>query len=442
MQNISLKHIHFLEEDPEIYQIINLRITHNKASLPLLEASTFKNSYEASVELCSFSNVDECVILQTCNRVEIYVVVKSPETETKIIEYWRNKISLDKETFYKLLEEGSGSEALFHLLRLSSGLESLMVGEDQILGQVHDAYKNAKKYGTTGLILNTVLMKAIMTGRKVRYETGLNKGVVSIGSAAVVLLEDMLGELNEREIAIFGAGENATLVGKALSSKKHVKIFVVNRTYERGVRLAKMLDGRAARFDEIKKLLTHIDAVIVATAAPYRILTKELLERILDKRINKKLTIIDLSQPRNVEDSVADLPDITLWNIDDLHGIAEENIKVRLEAAKKADIMVRKELKLLESLLRRERAEPLIATIFSEAEEIRKNELNKGLRMFGTINEEHRKIVENLTQVLVKRILHNPIEQLRIAAASDDIDTIRTAQVLFNVSSLRGGKME
>lgn len=442
MRDKSLKVISTLERGRDTYQIVNLRLTHKKASIPLLEASTFKNPYETSNEIYSFNNVDESIILQTCNRVEIYAVVQTPETETEIAEYWRNETGLDKEIFYTSLERASGSEALLNLLRVSSGLESMMVGEDQILGQVKDTYINAKKYGTTGPILDTVLRKAIKTGRDVRYRTGINKGAVSIGSAAIILLENLLGDLGDREIAIFGAGETATLVGKALSSKKHVKIFVANRTYERGVRLAKILDGRAVRFDKIKKLLTHIDAAIVATAAPHHILTKELLESVLNKRINKRLIIIDLSQPRNVEESVATLSDITLYNIDDLREISEVNIKARLEAVRKAEVIIGNELKRLESLLKRERAEHVISAIWFETEDIRHRELNEALRMLGNIDEEQRKIVEKLTQVLVKRILHNPIEKLRKAAASDDIDTIRTAQLLFNVSSLQGGKME
>ncbi|NIQ07689.1 MAG: glutamyl-tRNA reductase [Candidatus Korarchaeota archaeon] len=296
------------------------------------------------------------------------------------------------------------------------------------------------KCGTVGPILETSFEKAIKTGRKVRVRTRIDKGAVSIGSAAVDLLEEALGDLKDKRIIVIGAGETGGLVGKALASREHAVTYVANRTYKRGVRLARMLGGQAVRFNKVKHFLACVDAAIVATAAPHHVLTKKLVQEALDKRKSGALLIMDLSQPRNVEESVANLPNVELHDIDDLRGIAEVNRKMRRREIKKVEIIVQNELKRLELTLKRKRAEPLISALCNKAEEIRRKELNKALKMLGKLDDDQRKVVDDLTMVLVKRILHHPFMNLRKAAVSGDIDTISATRELFNISSFKGGK--
>jgi len=259
--------------------IINLRFTYKNVPVTLLERFTFKEPCEVSKEICAFSHVDECVVLQTCNRVEVFAVTTENymfKSAAEIAEYWRQRNNLGIEEFYQNLERAFNSEVLIHLLRLTSGLESMIVGEDQILGQVQKSFEEAKESGTVGWFLKTTFEKAINTGKKVRFKTKINKGTVSIGSAAAELLEESIGGLRDKKIIIIGAGETGSLVGKALASRKHAVIFVANRTYKRGVRLAEMLGGHAVRFNKVKDLLATVDAAIVATAAPHYVLTKSL----------------------------------------------------------------------------------------------------------------------------------------------------------------------
>jgi glutamyl-tRNA reductase len=424
----------------EISGIINLRFTYKNVPVTVLEKLTFEEPREVLKDICALGHIHECVVLQTCNRIEIYAVTAEnfiSEAAVEIAEYWRRRSNFGREEFYQNLEQSFDYEALIHLLRLASGLESMIVGEDQILGQVQKAFEEAKECGTVGWILKTIFEKAIITGRKVRFKTRINKGTVSIGSAAVELLEESLGSLRDKKILIIGAGETGGLVGKALASRKHAVIFMANRTYERGVRLARMLGGYAVRFDKIKELLATVDAAIVATSAPHYIITKRLVEEILEKRMGKKLFIMDLSQPRNVEEEAANLFNVELRNIDDLRGIAEKNLEMRRREIEKAESIIKDELKRLELILKRERAEPVIAALCSKAEEIRRRELKKALRMLGEISDKQQKVINDLTLVLIEQVLYEPILNIRKAAINGDFDTILVAQKLFDLNLFR-----
>lgn len=443
MPNKLLKITKNMGEGGETNRIVDLRFTHKKTPITALEALTFKDLHRALEKVHALSYVRECAILQTCNRVEIFAGVPEQnlvKAESEIAEHWRQRAGIDKERFYHMLEKSSNSEALIHLLRLTSGLESMIVGEDQILGQVQEAFNEAKKCGTIGPILETTFKKAIKTGRGVRLKTRINKGAVSIGSAAVDLLENALGGLKDKKVIVVGAGETGGLVGKALAVRKNAAIFVANRTYERGVRLARMLGGQAVRFNKFRELLTYVDAAIVATAAPHYLLTRELVEKILDKRKDKKLLIIDLSQPRNVEESVADLPNVQLYIIDDLRGVADTNLKMRLREAKKAETIVKNEVRRLELMLKRKQAEPIISAMCGRAEEIRRKELEKALKMLGKLDDKQRKVIEDLTHKLTERILYHTIIKLRKAAASGDVNKVSIAQELFDLNSPQRGK--
>lgn len=417
--------------------IVNLRFTYKNVPVIMLERLAFKEPCEMLGEMCALNHVEECVILQTCNRVEIYVATPERhlgEMVTEIAEYWRQGNKIDKEEFYQRLEKSFNTEALIHLLRLASGLESMIVGEDQILGQVQKAFEEAKMRGAIRWVLETAFEKAIKTGRKVRLETGINKSAVSIGSAAVELLEETLGGLKNKKIIIVGAGEIGSLVGKALASRKHSTVFVANRTYERGVRLAQMLGGFAVRFDKVKDLLVSADVAIVVTSAPHYVLTKSLIQEVLEKRNGKRLFILDLSQPRNVEEGVANLPNVELRNIDDLRGIAETNLEMRRREIEEAEAIIKDELKLLELTLKRERAESIISALCGKAEEVRRRELEKALKMLGEMNDKQLRVIDDLTLVLIERILHHPILNMRKAALNGDVDMISIAQRLFNLS--------
>jgi glutamyl-tRNA reductase len=319
-------------------------------------------------------------------------------------------------------------------MRLSAGLESMVVGEDQILGQLQRDCEKAKECGALDPLLDLIMFKALSSGRTVRKETGINKGAVSIGSVAVNLIEESLGSLDGRPVGIVGAGEIATLVGKYLTYERAPKLFIANRTLGRGEALARLLGGRAVPMERVSELLATVDALLVATSAPHPVVTKELVEEASRLRSGRELYIVDLSQPRNVDESVGLVPGVTLHNIDNLRRVTERNNEARLEAAKATELLVLEELESLEAILRRERAEPVVSAIWGSADQIRSRELERALCLMEGINEEQRRTIEKLSRVLVTRLLHNPINAIREAAVSENFETIRTAEALFKVN--------
>lgn len=415
--------------------ILNLRITYEGAKVSTIEAATFRDPYEAMKEICLLEFVEECIILQTCNRVEIYTVVTDKgEAERGIIDYWLKKTRVDGDKLHKSIEVSTNSEAYRHLLSLASGLKSMIIGEDQILGQIRDAYIKSRDIETTGSILGTAFMKAVSVGRRARKETSINKGAVSISSSAVDLIEGVLGGLNGIRVLVIGAGEAGTLVGKALAERKTVSTFVANRTYKRAVRLSQMTGGKAIRFDKLDEMLPTVDVIIVATGAPHYILTKKRVEKALLKRKKKgKMIIVDISQPRNVENKVRLLPNVELHDIDALRATAEENLKKRLKEAEKAKEIVLEEVKHLELLIKRKQAEPVISDLCARMEKIRQKELKKALKMLKSVNERQRTIINDLTKVLIRRTLQPAFNNLRVAAEKGDLELISAVEKLFNI---------
>ncbi|HDQ07087.1 MAG TPA: glutamyl-tRNA reductase, partial [Candidatus Bathyarchaeota archaeon] len=346
--------------------IINARITHHKSDVSLIETVALQNLKNSLLELCSMANVDECVILQTCNRTELYIVSKDNEKTLKMtMDYLMKRCGTKSEEAARAIEVSLNQDALKHLLRVASGLESMVVGEDQILGQVWGAYSIAESANTVGPVLKTAFTRAVSVGRRVRNETDINRGAVSIGSVAVELAETLLGDLDGTNVLVMGAGEMGTLVAKALARCCPNAIFIANRTYERAVKLAEELKGKAVKFDKLEDVLKDADVVICSTAAPHYLLKKESVCKIMKQRGNRSgLMIIDISNPRNVEESVQDIEGVELHNIDDLRVIAERNKEKRQEKAEKASKIIEEALLLLEQDLKAQSVSNIVSSLF------------------------------------------------------------------------------
>jgi len=321
-------------------------------------------------------------------------------------------------------------KALKHLLRLASGLESMIIGEDQILGQIKDAKLEALKRGLCGPTLNMIFNKAVHVGQIIRNKTKINKGSVSIGSAAVELAESVQGDLKCKKVLVIGAGEMGALVARALAEKQLKAIVVANRTYDRAVRLARELGGYAIQFDRLDEALSDADVVISATAAPHYILTRERVEKAIPIERRDSVTMIDIANPRDIEEKVRELG-IKLFNIDDLRGIAEKNRRKRENEARKAEQIIEKELELLVNSLKYKKVEPLISQIRKSMEEIRIRETEKAIQMLGEL-EGKEKIIDDLTRSIVNKIFHDIISKLRKAAEEDDEELIKACEKLFN----------
>ncbi|EKQ55270.1 MAG: glutamyl-tRNA reductase [Methanobacterium sp. Maddingley MBC34] len=392
--------------------ILNIRIDHKTADISKIEESTSRMD-EIFAKIQQEHQVQEFIQIKTCNRAEIYLVMD----ECPLDYHW-NGLVVEKD-----------EKALEHVLKLSCGLESMIIGEDQILGQLRDAYKSSVKTGCSGQVLGTVFTKAIHVGQAVRKKTRINQGSVSIGSAAVNLAESVLGNLKCKKVLVIGAGKMGTLVAKALVEKHLKAIVVANRTYDRAVCLAKELEGSAIHFDRLAESMYDADVIICATGAPHPILTRDKVKASVPPENLKKMVIVDIANPRDIEEDVAQLG-VRLYNIDDLRDIADKNRKMREREACEAEKIIAEELQLLETSLRHLEVKPIIGNIRSQAEVIRQRETKKALRMLGDMNGKE-KVVDDLTKVVVDRVFYDIIHNLKEAAENDDKAVLEAAKYIF-----------
>lgn len=393
--------------------ILNIRIDHNMADICTMEKSTFQME-ELFEKINEEYHVQEYLQMKTCNRAEIYLVL--------------NHCYINTIDFKDFVVE-TDDDALNHLLRLSCGLESMIIGEDQILGQIKDARKKHLKEGHAGELLDTVFTKAVHVGQVVRKKTNINNGSISIGSAAVELAESVHGDLKCKKVLVIGAGKMGTLVAKALVQKNLKAIVVANRTHDRAVDLARELGGYAIHFDKLDEAMSDADVIISATGAPHPILTCEKVQNAVSPQKLEKLVMVDIANPRDIDENVKKLG-VKLFNIDDLRGIADKNRKLRESEAKDAEKIIEDEMLLLKKSLKRLEVESLISDIRRNAEKIRSHETEKAFKMLGNM-EGREKIVEDLTRVVVDKIFSDVTRNIKNAAENDDKELIESAKNIF-----------
>jgi glutamyl-tRNA reductase len=328
-------------------------------------------------------------------------------------------------------------EAMEHLFYLTSGLESMVLGEDQIIGQVRKTFLEARKRGTTGQVLNKVFMKAMNVGKRVRTETKVNKGSVSISSAAVDLASSELGDLNSKKVLIIGAGEAGTLAAEALKSHGMSAITIANRSFERGQVLAEKMCGVAIPFSDAPDAICHSDLVISAISVKEPLFTEQALSHFMtDMSRSKQTLIIDISQPRAIEERVGFLNGIRLRTIDDLKQLIDRNLRNRMIESEKSKGIISEELNRFEIELSKLVVQPLINEICRRFEEIRLKELTRAKRKIGELDKEKLAIIDRFSRELIERVAQIPIEQLRKAALSSDDGLLRAASRLFQTETL------
>lgn len=417
--------------------IINVRITHKTAHVPLLEAVSFKDKANAYAEMRLLDGAQESVLIQTCNRIELYLVsAHGDKTVKSAVEYLENRASAHTAEACKAVEYSINHDALSHLLRVASGLDSMVIGEDQVINQVWNAYLEAEKANATGPVLSLLFNRAVNVGRRVRRETGISKGAVSVGSVAVELAENLLEGLSDKKILVMGAGETGTLVAKAMARRCLSPIFIANRTYERAVWLAEELGGKAVKFNKLDEVLLDADVVFCATSAPHYLLTKDLVSKLMTKRQGKKrLLVIDISNPRNVEASIKQIPGVKLYNIDGLTSIAERNKQERQNRVWEASKIVDEEVGVLERAVKADSVREIISQLLAQVEVSRQTNLAVALNMMGELDVKQRKIVSDLTSILLKQTFLPFVENFRRAAENNETDLVETAVKLLEVQS-------
>lgn len=420
-----------MSEGLDSVKILNLRVTFKNAPIQALEKFTFKNLEYAYRVFLEVPGVKECVLMQTCNRVEIFLA-HSAIIIGNLLQTWAT-ITGVQDSNLKYVELSEDKNAVRHLMSLTSGLESLVVGEDQILGQVRRAFEYARVQKYAGFDLSLIFDRAIKIGTKIRNQSGLNKGSLSIGSVAVNLAENYFDDLTKKNVLLIGTGEGAILIAKSLN-KRHLDFTVASRTFDRARSFSESVGGNPMEFEEALSSFGNVDLVFVSTTAPYFLLT---YDRVRIGMTGRKhgLMIFDLSNPRTVEDKVASIPGVKLVNMDQIAEMVDKNLRNRQFGIRFAESMLEEEILFVDNLFRKKKAEPFVVSVFKSVEEVRERELTKAAKLMSIRPETKEfRILEQLSFAIVEGILSTPMNNFRKEIGSDEKnqDILNIISRIFN----------
>jgi glutamyl-tRNA reductase len=410
--------------------IVSFHATHASAGAEGIADVISKLGPDADGFVGSLSSVTEYVILRTCNRFEIYAAsTNDAATDEAFRRFGTEKVPYAKDDgiWYILRDIAS----VRHLFRVTCGLDSMIIGEDQIQGQVRDAYNAARAEGHVGKAMERLFERALHIGKRVRSETELNSGAISVGSAAVELAEEEIGGLRGKTVAVIGAGDMATVVAKNLRSRSPNAIVVSNRTYEHARELAGQLNGVAVNFDKVAEAMGGSNLVIVATSAPHVLIDRAMAERAMIGR-SQELLIIDISVPRNVADDVSSVPGVKVDSMEGIKAVSSRNLMKRRMEIVGAEAIVREELAVLECERGENAANEVIGCIAKRNSQICDEELSVAVSRIqnGADPEE---TMQDLSRALVAKIMAEPYEKLRTASRGGRSDVCEAANILFGV---------
>ena len=395
--------------------ILNIGVDYTIANIETME-NVSKELEQIFNKLTEKYNIKEYIKISTCNRFEYYINTEYCSIDEPLLRSTPENIIVKYD-----------EESIIHLFRTSSGLESMIVGEDQILGQIKEAKKNAEKENHCGELLDLIFTKAIHVGQVARNKTSINQGSVSIGSAAVDLAEDIIGDLENKSVLVIGAGEMGGLVAKAMVEKDLKAILVANRTYFRANRLAKELGGEAILMDDLGDYLNDADVVISATAAPHPVLTKKKIEPIIKE--DKNILMIDIANPRDISEDVTEL-NIELLNIDDLRGVAKKNLELREKEIIKVEEIIFEEIEVLKDSMKLIQVENILKSLRSNMEDIRVKESENAIVKLADVPGSV-KVIDGLSKSIVNKIFYDISVNIKKAAKEEDEDMINAAKVFF-----------
>ncbi len=368
----------------------------------------------------------EAVVLSTCNRVEFAVSTSDEVDPGPVLDRFLVEWQIPRTAFEGHLYRFESREAIQHIFRVAASLDSMVVGEPQILGQMKAAYAAAKTEGSVGGMLETVLTRAFGAAKRVRTETGIGHMAVSVSYAAVELARRIFGSLNGQKVLIIGSGKMGELAAKHLRRSGANKIFVTNRTYARAEEMARLFDGKAIDYAAFPAMLHEIDIVIASSGAPHFILTREAMQKVIAQRRNKPMFLIDIAVPRNIDPAVNEIDGVFLYDVDDLAGVVNANLKEREKQAEQAEAIVAEEVELMMARLRIEGVTPTIVSLQAQLEEIRAGEVARALRRVQGLTPEQAQQIEtllqNTTRSIVNKIAHGPISELRRNATEPEGD--------------------
>ena len=394
-------------------------VNHKTAPLEIRERFSIDKEKICEVlqEIKKYNSLNEAVILSTCNRTEIYLVTDLPE---KILIKFITEVFDYDESVEEYLYKFDDVECIRHLFNVASSLDSLVIGEGQILSQVKAAYSIAKENSATSTILNTLFNRAIATGKQVRTDTKIAYNSVSVSYAAVELAKKEIGNLQNKKALIFGAGKMAQLTIRHLISHGITKIFIANRHIERAEELAEKINGEAVEWSDALKVAVDVDVIVTSTGAPHYVVKSAQTFELMKKRGERKLFIIDIAVPRDVEPEVGEIEGVKLYNIDNLEAVIDEHISQRREEAKFAKKIIDDNVKNLVERFKYLSFQPLMASISERAEQVRLREIHRAASKLQHLTNEEQKVIDNMTKMIVRKLLRMPMMNLNSSAGTPE----------------------
>jgi len=417
--------------------IVIVGLNHRSAPVEVRErlafpADTVGHALRGLVER---DGIAEGVILSTCNRVEVCVLAaqgyKGTDSVKEFLSAWHAIPPAELSAYlYHHIDE----EAVRHLFRVSSSLDSMVLGEPQILGQVKDAYGYACEFRSIGPVLDKFYTKAFSVAKRVRTETKVANSAVSVSYAAVELAKKILGELADKTVMLIGAGEMCELAARHLLSAGAKGILVTNRTFERAVRLAEEFDGTPVRYEELTVHLKRADIILSSTGAPHFILKREDVEEVIRIRRNRPMFFIDMAVPRDIDPDANQIDNVYVYDIDDLNNVIETNLEERQREAAKAEEIVVAEVTMFRRWLESQQVTPTIVSLRKKFEEIKQAEVAKALAALGAQDPKTRKVVESLASSILNKVLHPPISSLkRDSDARSPMEMVAVVREIFDL---------
>jgi glutamyl-tRNA reductase len=420
-------------------ETLALGVSHRTAPLELRERLALPEGRAAGVlnELRATDQVQEAAALSTCNRTELYLVVSDPvEAESAALGVLAREAEIRPTELVGHLYALRSAEAARHLFRVTAGLDSMILGEAEIQGQVKRAYELALVEGATGPILNRLFRGALAAGKRARSETGVSEKGVSISSVAVELAQRTLGDLAQRRVLVIGAGETAELTARALAARGVQTVFIANRRYDRAIGLAQRFGGDAVRFDELPEQLQQADIVVSATNSPHHIVEPDELRQVMESREGQPLLIVDLAVPRDVDPACREIAGVSLHDVDDVQGIVERNASGRETEARRADSVLDAERARFERWLGSLEVLPTVTALRERADEIVRRVLAENESRWESLSDADRERLEKMASAIASRMLHEPT--LRMKRSTEDEDAyvyVHTLRELFGLDA-------
>ena len=420
-------------------KIVNIGMNHETAPVELRELAAVGEHTidEVMSTMRTIKDIKESIVLSTCNRVEILFTTENEERATdSVIDFLCHYSQISRDKLLPLLYIYYDQEAIRHIFRVGASMDSLIIGEPQILGQVKEAYRIAVNHKSSSVILNKLMHRTFSLAKKIRTETEISGSAVSISFAAVELAKKIFGDLEGKKVLLIGAGEMAELAATYLLHNRVAKIMVANRTFHRAVEIADQFHGETISFEEIGDQLLHTDIVITSTASPEPILFSNQVKKAMKGRKNQPLFFIDIAVPRNIEPQINEIENAFVYTVDDLKGIIELNLSKRKDEAVKAERMVDEEVIKFSEWLKTLDVVPTIVALKEKCKTIRQIELKKTLSNLGNLTPEQRKSVEKLASSITKKVLNDPIIFLKSKENRSSRNLyLDIARRLFNLDS-------